>query len=160
MPCPTTKRRKFRWRSAGKPPSRRRTRPAAGSVTAAGSGMKAGLVARVSHRHGSWHRSGAMLLVADIGGTSTRLALIGPGGPRDVTSRETHASAAVADLAALLDTVIARAPAAVEACSLGVPGPVVEERAEVTNLPWLVDARALSARLGGRPVFLLNDLEA
>lgn len=101
-----------------------------------------------------------MLLVADIGGTSTRLALIGPGGPRDIARRETHASAAVADLAALLDTVVARAPAAVDACSLGVPGPVVEERAEVTNLPWVVDARALSARLGGRPVFLLNDLEA
>ena len=31
---------------------------------------------------------------------------------------------------------------------------------ETTNLPWLIDANALSAGLGGAPVFLLNDLEA
>ena len=101
-----------------------------------------------------------MLLVADIGGTTTRLALVGDGGPRDLARRETRASATVADMGALLETFIAQGPGTVQACCLGVPGPVVAGRAEVTNLPWVLDARALSTRLGGRPVFLLNDLEA
>jgi glucokinase len=40
-----------------------------------------------------------------------------------------------------------------------VAGPVVGGRAQVTNLPWLIDAEALGERLGFH-IHLLNDLEA
>src|SRR5437588_794513 len=40
------------------------------------------------------------------------------------------------------------------------PGPVVGGTAKITNLPWMIDAAVLSARLGGIPVALLNDLQA
>jgi glucokinase len=45
-------------------------------------------------------------------------------------------------------------------CASAIAGPVVGDRVETTNLPWHIDARALGARLGNVPVFLLNDLEA
>jgi len=49
---------------------------------------------------------------------------------------------------------------AIEAAGFGVAGPVIDQRVKATNLPWVVDASALSAQLGTRHVALLNDLEA
>jgi glucokinase len=40
----------------------------------------------------------------------------------------------------------------------GVAGPVIENRVEVTNLPWLVDAAQLEEELDLSSVVLLNDL--
>jgi glucokinase len=48
----------------------------------------------------------------------------------------------------------------IEAAGFGVAGPVIDHRVKATNLPWVVDASALSAQLGTRHVALLNDLEA
>jgi glucokinase len=42
----------------------------------------------------------------------------------------------------------------------GVAGPVMRGRAEVTNLPWTVDAREAAAALRLGEVWLINDLEA
>jgi glucokinase len=41
-----------------------------------------------------------------------------------------------------------------------VPGPVRDGRLRLTNLPWTLDSRELSAGLGIQHVFLINDLEA
>jgi glucokinase len=49
---------------------------------------------------------------------------------------------------------------AIEAAGFGVAGPVIDRRVKATNLPWIVDASALSTQLGTRHVVLLNDLEA
>jgi glucokinase len=49
---------------------------------------------------------------------------------------------------------------AIEAAGFGVAGPVIDRRVKATNLPWIVDASALSTKLGTRHVVLLNDLEA
>lgn len=43
--------------------------------------------------------------------------------------------------------------------AFGIAGPVHKNRCQVTNLPWMVDAQALS-RAFGLQVALLNDLEA
>jgi glucokinase len=51
-------------------------------------------------------------------------------------------------------------PPRVRRVAVGVAGPIVGTRCEATNLPWVVDATALGAALGGAPVRLLNDLEA
>jgi glucokinase len=48
----------------------------------------------------------------------------------------------------------------IEAAGFGVAGPVIDQRVKATNLPWIVDASALSSQLGTRHVVLLNDLEA
>jgi glucokinase len=44
--------------------------------------------------------------------------------------------------------------------SLGVAGPVQDEKVSITNMPWKIDARALSTRFKDSPVYLINDLEA
>src|SRR5215471_12898471 len=42
----------------------------------------------------------------------------------------------------------------------GVAGPILGESAELTNVPWRVDARLVAEQLGLESVSLLNDLQA
>jgi glucokinase len=58
----------------------------------------------------------------------------------------------------LEDPAVGAAPIA--AASFGVAGPVLGERAQLTNVPWEVDARAVVERFGFARVRLLNDLES
>jgi glucokinase len=101
-----------------------------------------------------------MILAGDIGGTKTRLALCHDEGPRvireDMYLAEEHAS-----LEAMLDKFLrGRDVESLIGACFGVAGPVDQGRAKITNLPWLIDAKALSQKLGGVPVSLLNDLQA
>jgi glucokinase len=102
-----------------------------------------------------------LILAGDIGATHTRLAWfevadgnVVPGVARTYPSRR-HAGLDEI-VAAFLDEVPGRL---LHAC-FGIAGPVREGRAEATNLPWVVDARLLAARLGLDRVLLVNDLEA
>ena len=99
-----------------------------------------------------------MILCADVGGTKTKLGLFPPDDPVGTVWVETYASADVDDLGKLVQALVTRERWALDAVSLGVAGPVIGTRVETTNLPWLIDATALAAALGGVPVFLLNDL--
>jgi len=101
-----------------------------------------------------------MLLCGDIGGTKTVLGLFERARPYEPVTLATFPSLGPERLDDLLDAFLAREPVRVEAACFGVAGPVIGERVAATNLPWVVDAAALRARLGGAPVFLLNDLEA
>jgi glucokinase len=51
-------------------------------------------------------------------------------------------------------------PPSIEAAAVGVAGPIVRQRAKLTNLTWAVSAEDIAAQLGVRHVRLLNDLEA
>jgi glucokinase len=67
------------------------------------------------------------------------------------------------DLAAMISALAAeRASAAldVEAACFGVAGPVAGRTAELTNIPWRVDADQVAQRFGVAQVSLLNDLQA
>ena len=48
----------------------------------------------------------------------------------------------------------------IKSACFGVAGPVVNQRCQTTNLPWLLDAAELKKKLGTTKVKLLNDLEA
>ena len=48
----------------------------------------------------------------------------------------------------------------IDAACFGVAGPVIGDTAELTNVPWKVDARAIADRFGFARVDLLNDLQA
>jgi glucokinase len=102
-----------------------------------------------------------VILAGDVGATNTRLAwyavsngALVPGVTRTYPSRE-HAS---------LDDVVAAfvgaSPAVPRHACFGVAGPVRDGRVEAINLPWVVDAKLLAARLGLPEVLLVNDLEA
>lgn len=99
-----------------------------------------------------------MLVAGDIGGTRARLTLMGPGGR--VTRQEVYESRTFPSLEAVVRTFLGKRPPRVTAAAFGVAGPVVRGRCVATNLPWIIDARVLSRKLGIRRVTLLNDLVA
>lgn len=98
------------------------------------------------------------ILVGDIGGTRTRLALYESAGKKMLNeavfpSRE-HASFEDIARPFLARTDVAAPAVAV----LGIAGPVKDRAATVTNLPWKLDERVLAKRLGIARVILVNDL--
>ncbi len=99
-----------------------------------------------------------MILSGDIGGTNTRLTLfdddLNPATEKDYPSRE-HAG-----LEEILRDFLAATRPSVRAACLGVAGPVLKGVCRTTNLPWTIDAAAISRDLGLPPITLLNDLEA
>lgn len=102
-----------------------------------------------------------MILAGDIGGTKTVLALIekhSDGAIRCI-AEQTFASSEFQDFNQILELFLANQPPLSAAC-LGVAGPVIKQRCQTTNLPWVLDARELKLRLGTDRIKLLNDLEA
>lgn len=102
-----------------------------------------------------------MLLAGDIGGTKTQLAVFSLAeGPRRPVVEATFPSAEYTDLADMVREFIAQTNLPVEYACFDVAGPVIGGRAQLTNLPWIVDSAALAAELNLRRVWLLNDLQA
>jgi glucokinase len=100
---------------------------------------------------------GNRVLLADIGGTNARFAVLHGGELGPVAHIEAAAHAAFTEaLAAYLDTAGGRFDAAV----LAVAGVVKGERCALTNNPWVVDASELTAAFGFARVRLVNDFEA
>lgn len=104
-------------------------------------------------------RRPATLLVGDIGGTRTRLALYDHRGrtllrERIYPSREHGGFEAIAR--AFLDEAGPAAPPL--AAVLGIAAPVRRGVAALTNLPWRIEERAIAKALGIGRVALYNDL--
>ena len=100
-----------------------------------------------------------MLLAGDVGGTKTKLAIFSAErGPRDPLVEETFRSRDYPGLAAIAREFLDQVDVEVDRASFGMAGPVIENRVEVTNLPWTVDADELRQTLGLSSVQLLNDL--
>jgi glucokinase len=100
-----------------------------------------------------------VLLCGDIGGTKTKLGVFRRDAPLTPVRVETFRNAEAGDFGAILRRFLRGESPALDAACFGVAGPVAGERVETTNLPWVIDAAALSRTLHTR-VFLLNDLEA
>lgn len=106
--------------------------------------------------------SGAVCCLAgDIGATKTVLALVTTaGGVRQPVLTRTFQSADYPSLEVILDEFLGGSSAVVQRATFGVAGPVIDQRVQITNRLWGVDARSVAAHLGDLPVHLLNDLEA
>jgi glucokinase len=102
-----------------------------------------------------------VILAGDIGGTNTRLAFF-EGDPAHVEPSyiEIFPSHGHSGLEQIVREYLDHHSLQVESACFGVAGPVRDERVQVSNLPWTVDARQLAGELGIRSVRLLNDLEA
>ena len=101
-----------------------------------------------------------LLLAGDIGGTKTALAIFAAG--QDLgrsLAQATFSSTDYVSLEAIVRAFLTEKGVQIARASFGVAGPVIEDRVQVTNLPWVVDARSLSLALGA-PVVLVNDLDA
>lgn len=104
-----------------------------------------------------------MLLAGDVGGTKTLLGLFERGDRRPVPlTSYSYATNAYESFGAILDAFIRDfgGTLEVEAAAMGVAGPVVGNRARLTNIPWDIAVDDVSAHLNARHVRLLNDLEA
>jgi glucokinase len=102
-----------------------------------------------------------MLLAGDIGGTKTVLALIDT--EKDVRQplvEKRFPSDDYNSLEAIIEQFLSDTAVPVETASFGVAGPVVNNRAQITNLPWMIDAAVIAQTFAIPNVFLLNDLEA
>lgn len=97
------------------------------------------------------------LLVGDVGGTRTRLALY-ERGARAPLAQTIEESAAHAGLEAAAAPFLEHHGARPIAAFFGVAGPVKGRTASITNLPWKLDERALARSLGIAHVGLANDL--
>src|SRR5438034_10709701 len=105
-----------------------------------------------------------MLLAGDIGGTKTLLGLFDSASarPRPVTVRS-FGTLDYDDLPTMIATFLKEGgatPAGIDMACFGVAGPVIDETAKLTNVPWFVDGRRVATVFGIGRVILLNDLEA
>jgi glucokinase len=102
-----------------------------------------------------------MLLVGDLGGTKTNLAIISrAAGPSRPLVEASFPSAHYPSLEALVREFLSHVAQPVDRACFGVAGPVMDGHATITNLPWVIDERQLESALGLVAVRLLNDLTA
>ena len=104
-----------------------------------------------------------LVLLADIGGTNTRVALADGTDVRLGSIRRFPNADYMArgqDIAHVLQDYLAQTGAAVTGVCVAAAGPVQDGVATMTNLDWVMDAAKLSAATGARKVAILNDLQA
>lgn len=105
-----------------------------------------------------------MLLAGDIGGTKTLLGIFSSRETRPLAVRvETFVTSEFDGLGSMIAEFLARPGVGrdtLEAACFGVAGPVIDQVARLTNVPWAVDAAEIGQRFSIARVRLLNDLEA
>lgn len=106
-----------------------------------------------------------MILVGDIGGTNSRMAIFDLLESRrleqvflKIYPSCHHAKFSEIVKAALGDS--GQDVSSVSCASFGIAGPVQNGRVRATNLPWVIDAKELAREVGLPSVGLINDLEA
>ncbi|MFM7656463.1 MAG: ROK family protein [Paracoccaceae bacterium] len=102
----------------------------------------------------------APALVADIGGTNTRVALADGDKVRAESIRR-YANAGFANLEAVLTRYLAESGAPkVSGVCVAAAGPVRDGVASMTNLDWTITGAGLTAATGAAKTAILNDLQA
>src|SRR5688572_10661925 len=102
---------------------------------------------------------GELVLAGDIGGTSSRLALVDLDGLRPLFER-TYPSAAHESLDVIAAKFLDEGGRRPERACFGIAGPVEDDVSRATNLPLIIEARRLEQHLGLRRVRLINDFHA
>jgi glucokinase len=102
-----------------------------------------------------------VILAGDIGGTKTVLSILvrDTNGSLTCLQEQTFSSRQFPGFDDIL-TAFLPAGITIKSACFGVAGPVVNQRCQTTNLPWLLDAEELKIKLNTSKVKLLNDLEA
>jgi glucokinase len=105
-----------------------------------------------------------MILAGDIGGTNTRLGVFEPMRPRPrQRAIEVFATLDFPDLPSIIAAFLeARSidPATIDRACFGVAGPVVDDAAQLTHVPWRIEGPAVAKAFGLKRVRVLNDLVA
>jgi len=96
-------------------------------------------------------------LVADIGGTGSRLAMMQAG---RVEGTHEYRNAEFANFDGILSDYLQRTRLQPVRAALAVAGPVMDGCVHMTNLGWDLDASSLAGRFGINAVSIVNDFEA
>ena len=104
------------------------------------------------------------VLAGDLGGTSTRLGVFDTSSsrPRALAVR-TFRTLDFSGLPEMISTFLkteSEAASTIASACLAVAGPVTGDIADLTNVPWHVDAKSVAQTLSLGRVNLLNDLQA
>lgn len=106
------------------------------------------------------HAANTLSLVADIGGTNTRVALARGADLLPDTIRR-YRNADCPDLETAIRRFIQdQGGVDCAAACVAVAGPVRDGRATMTNLDWTIDTDTLARATGAQRVAILNDLQA
>lgn len=98
------------------------------------------------------------VIAGDIGGTKTLLRCIEPAGEISIETRyDSHAYRSFDDV---LRDFLPLCPGKAGAACFAVAGPVIRQRAEVTNLKWVMESPKLATSTGIPLVALINDFYA
>ncbi|WP_146345849.1 glucokinase [Phaeobacter marinintestinus] len=98
------------------------------------------------------------VLVADVGGTNTRLAILEPSG--NLSAPQRYSNDSYASFEAVLE---AFGPQKFDGCVIAIAGPVTRDRAQLTNRNWVFHRPTIARQLGlpgPDSVRLMNDLAA
>jgi glucokinase len=101
-----------------------------------------------------------MILAGDIGGTKTYLGLFSVEGSRVHTIESDSFKTADFDSLESLVLQFLKGRDPVRSACFGIPGPVVENSVEATNIPWKLNGYDVARATGIRRVYLVNDLVA
>ncbi len=104
-----------------------------------------------------------LAILADLGGTNTRVALAEGTAVREGSIRRfsnAEYKAAGKDIGHILRDYLDQTGESVSAVCVAAAGPVQDGVAVMTNLDWTMDAAKLGRATGARQVAILNDLQA
>ncbi len=102
-----------------------------------------------------------MILVGDVGGTKTRLALYESKNEKMIRiEKADFPSGEYQGLEGIVNDFLNKKKIAVEAACFGVPGPVSNGESSATNLPWFLSERSIKDQTAVKKVKLVNDLVA
>ena len=104
-----------------------------------------------------------MIIAGDIGGTKARIGLFARRAEKvELIVSERYSSSEFSNLESIIDRFLQEHRGSLtdrlEAACFGLPGPVVDGRVKVTNLPWEVVQHEIASSLKISKVKLVNDL--
>lgn len=107
------------------------------------------------------HQEDYYVLSGDVGDTKTNLAIctVSADGLNEIVSAS-YASRDFGTLVHIIQDFLQQQKIIPKKLTLGVAGPVIHGKADLTNLGWILDCEDLKKSLEIENVFLLNDLEA
>ena len=100
-----------------------------------------------------------MRLVADIGGTNSRLALA-PTGSGELLGTRSYVNADYNCFNNVISNYLSNSDASVEQLVIAMAGPVRSNVGRLTNLNWVIDGNKLAQSFGAIPALVINDLTA
>lgn len=103
------------------------------------------------------------IIVADVGGTKTRLIYVDVNGSCNILYEARYQSEKFDGFGALLKTFIhdsGLSSSHIDSLMLALPGLVSDTSAHLTNLPWVVEKASLKDTFGIKNVFFINDFQA